>query len=146
MNAAVLLVVGNVSCHQWKPIRTAMVKDGLTPVIVRVPSQHADSEMLRARVTATEAGAFVEELMQLELDYLTSLLAAEGATLESVGVMLTELRPETESIDQSPWAWVVEHLPEEVAYYNVKSTADGHGFWLDGDGFNCVSTHMIRAA
>jgi hypothetical protein len=142
----VLLVVGNVTGRQWEPLRVAMVRDGLEPVIVRVSAQHANSELFRHMVGIVdqEADDRNQALRQFERDYLVSLVKAEGTSLQSVKAVLMEFRPDADLVER--WAWLDDHLPREgVAHYSVQLSADGSEYWLDGDGFYRVSTYKIRS-
>lgn len=136
----VLLTVGDVLPAQMEALRVAMLMEGMTPIVVHIPSEYADSAILRGMLGVklgidgeqiTKLDSDGSQLTKLEMDYLVSLLGYEGATLQSVKAVLTELLPEDEMSDKH-WGWVYALLPGATCY-QVRRTDDNKGYWLDGD-------------
>jgi hypothetical protein len=137
----VLLTVGKVLPAQVETLRVAMLMEGMMPVVVHIPSEYADSAILRGMLGVKLAGdgepipkldSDGSQLTALEKNYLVSLLGDEGATLQSVkAVLAAELLPEEEMSD-NPWEWVYALLPAATCY-QVRRTHDNEGYWLDGD-------------
>ena len=137
----VLLVLGNVTAKQYKPVCYAMLNRGLKPKIVRV-STKLSTEVDFGNAALGEASTKslddeqADDFTDARIGDLKEQIVGESfrdASIDQVVAIIREPLGLTESY-QDKMLWLTKDLPINLPDYTVMIGDDG-SFWLDGAGY-----------
>ena len=133
--AVVLVVLGGVTDQECDYLLTTMILNGLDPTVVRIRGYETEEKLLGYRNR--------DARMDLDDDAYTDFLSErvrrlilplfkDGMSLDDVKAIILPKEARNERL--SPWGWLMERLPSEIARYRVHECQNGYPNWLESLG------------
>lgn len=142
----ILLILGSVTQEQYSPLRLAMIRKGLKPVVRRIATSSDELEFFfSARdewekdndfITQSNESDWKPWIRSREEELKTELLnsAIRGASFGDVKAILFQ----KDAVIDKDWNWITNKIDDDTPCYRVEqSESDGSQF-LIGRGFGEV--------